>query len=131
MTGGKDAATEGQDASHGIIAQIIECVASGIAEHLCQEAHDYCRCHYPRRAAIHHKTINEIKLYHQTEKPIRSWPYPLVRFGKEVDDHEPLLDNLVAIEMKTVGSDDVDDDEEHKSGYHHLEELEIMNAHES
>ena len=76
------------------------------------------------------KTL-ENYVYHQTKEPIGSWPYPLVRFGKEVDYHEPLLYNLVAIEMKTAGSDDVDDDEEHESGHHHLEELEIMNVHES
>ncbi len=81
-------------------------------------------------ATIKQQAIDDIQLQHQSEKPERPWPDVTVGLVIEIVYHEQLPNDLTYIIMPRASGHGIDYGEADEPHYHHLEQLEIMIAHE-
>ena len=82
-------------------------------------------------AAIDEETVYDVELQHQTEEPIWTWPDDVVWIWQNIIEHAQHRHNVERCIVMRARRDEVEHGECSETGYHHLEEFQIMIAYEA
>ena len=82
-------------------------------------------------ATMDEEYVYNVQLHDETKKPERSRPDGMMRFGKQVDNHGQLRQNIQCLIVKRAAGHHIHHGESHQSYCHHAKKFEIMIAHET
>ena len=134
IAGVQNAQTEWQHTAHEIIAVAVHRLALGIVkaqQQLDADAEKHQSYRPSPVAAIEQQSIYDVKLQHQTEKPVRSWPDDVVGVGQYIVKHTQHRYDAQHLVMAWTRSDVIYHRESDETHDHHLEELQIVIADEA
>ena len=134
IAGVQNAQTEWQHTAHEIIAVAVHRLALGIVkaqQQLDADAEKHQAYRPSPVAAIEQQSIYDVKLQHQTEKPVRAWPDDVVGVGQYIVKHTQHRYDAQHLVMAWTRSDVVYHRESDETHDHHLEELQIVIADEA